>query len=344
MIIRSHMPLSTSGPLITAPDDDVRTDSAMPELVLKAIRISDMEIDWVENLPSQISETLSVDRKATIRLDDVNVELLNVSWPFGSDNRSQQIQFGQVGAGTILVGAQGNILSWVKPSPDEFNYGVSPALWSPELSGRVSLNNVGADSVSHLIPDARVVATSGMMSGDINFRFIDRTILSIATNLDMRRVAYNIVQTGSVKSVLALDERQHEANGFVVSQFEGNLANPDFKPMGLIFATAAEESVREAKLEMRKQAALQTISLQNGVTERTVKQFEDRRPVTPQRVINKTIQNKITQRLSREGAELLGQYVTGSDETGTPEKGKSTFVGNAFRSIFGPRKKKNSSF
>ena len=56
------------------------------KIVLNAIWISEMKLIWSENLPNLISETISVERKATIRLDDVSLEILNVAWPFNQNS------------------------------------------------------------------------------------------------------------------------------------------------------------------------------------------------------------------------------------------------------------------
>lgn len=318
-------------------------------VILDKIRITGMKINWVEALRGQSSGSVVTESKATIHIDDGNFTITNVRWPFDANAADgQQLKFdGRLGGGRVSLAAQGNVLSWVGPDHAS-GYQFQEPLWNPEISGRMALDNVGADSLSGLIPEPKIVATRGTMSGDTQFKLVDGRLLAMSANIDMHNVQYATIEAAT-NNQRAQSRMVIEANGFASSKFEGDLLNEDFRPLSLLLASVAEDSMRSADPKIQLLAAQQTARLQKGLTADSQQRMHDQRPASIQAAVGSVIGLRLNEKLDgalgEHGAEFVGgmaaEALTDADEgsggsaVGTAVKGTGKAIGNAGKKTWG---------
>jgi len=317
-------------------------------VILDKIRITGMKVNWIEALTGQSMGSIVTESKATIHIDDADFTITNVRWPYDSnDAEGQRIAFeGRIGNGQVSVAAKGNMLSWAVPEGAQV-YRFEDLVWSPGLTGELSIDNVGADVLAQLIPEPTIIATRGTMTGGARINLQNGSLLALSANIDMRSVQYMTVEGAPTAGRKAVARSIVEANGFASSNFEGDLNDPEFRPFSLMLASVTEDSMRSADPKIQLLAAKQTASLQKGLTPISMQRMKDQRPESIQAAVGTLIGHKLNDKLDGAlgthgaalvgdmAAQTLGEENSGGSTVGKAVKGTGKAIGNAGKKTFG---------
>lgn len=261
-----------------------------------------VRLDWIivdggtiemrEELRGRSDGTTTELRFADIRIDDLSLRARDVVWPASSGETIQTWQMqGRIGTGQVSLTSAGNLLTWRPPRQDETEWGQAQLVWNPRLQGTLTLQRFAAETLSRLLPDARFVATRGEVSGPVNFELFDRSFLRLdAPELVLEGVEY----------VDVTNQSAYAAATTASARFEGNLAEPGFRPAALTAASLAESGLREQPDDVRVEAVRQTRSVDAGLTDRSREDMETRRPPEVQALLSEVAGSAIQQSLQDE--------------------------------------------
>ncbi len=281
------------------------TQSKQAAIILDKIVMRNMHVGWHETVLSAQGDSSVNSDKAVINIDDINVLVSDVTWPFRFSQEPQKLTLkGRLGGGELAIELTGEVFAWQHDIRDR-----SRMLWRPEIRGKISTINVDAASLWRLLPTQLIAAESGKISGVTLFTLGEDTLLSLSTNLELENVGYSLISKGQK----AQTKKIVEVNGFSSTEFSGYLSDKFFQPLAVLISNVAEKSLKHSDDEFRIISAKQTTLYQRGLTKESNKQLQEERTPTVQDVLSSVIGYKIadnlTNKIGKNNANDIGNLV-----------------------------------
>lgn len=237
--------------------DEQETLFNLPEL-----RIEDMRLEWVENLPGDSGGGLINEQRATLFLDDMEISAKDLMGLM--DPRAQPSRFtlnARTADGKISVAGQANFFAWSQRLPGKggvMNTASRP-LWAPSFNLKLYLENVGAGAFARLTPEVAVRPARGTMSGSVELA-LHNYELTCKADIEVRDVTFAVNRSSPLMARRGNQvEREvsqlRPVNGRYQFGCGGLGTEAGFRPVQAFQSRVTREALREAPATTRAAAA-----------------------------------------------------------------------------------------
>jgi hypothetical protein len=238
-----------------------------PGFEIPRLHLEKLRIEWVENLPGGSGGGLIHSSKASFFVDDVRILVQDVRGPV--DARSEPSRFsleGRSADGKVSMSGTANLFNWSTGAPASAGPGIQVVSttaedlgWSPRLTARIYLENIGTAAVGQMVP-AFLVPVAGSMTGWIDVGLRDGRF-DCKCELAFTNIAYalnpQLLATVPRPAALERDLENFRANGKIVEPCQ--LAGADTTsqhPLHVVQAAMTREAVKGAPPTVRRVAAI----------------------------------------------------------------------------------------
>ena len=212
---------------------------------LPGLRIENMRLEWVENLPGGSRGGMIQEIKTTLFVDDISVDARNLIGlvSLSSGRNSALSVEARTGSGRISFSGQANLFYWAL-SPEQGDR----LAWMPTFEGQIYLDNVGTNAFARLLPDAAIVPEGGTMSGDIQLALEERRV-DCHANLEIHNATFAANQASRFvsqgASSISADLSGYQSNGEYQFSCGGDLGG-NYRPFQAFQTNMTRHSVDSA--------------------------------------------------------------------------------------------------
>lgn len=197
---RQHFEVQSNG----KPEGEVDRPAPL-SFDVRSISFSDLSIEWTEELPGNSGKGLIGRNNATLHIDGVSLTMQSVKGLFQSLSENLPIDMeldGRTADGRLQAAGKFNPFVWV---PSGRRSGVQTVAdtrdveWAPSIEHmRIYLENVNAQRIGAMVPDALVQASEGMFTGDITLTMSPDGAFAYETNMAMKDVKWGVNKNSSL--------------------------------------------------------------------------------------------------------------------------------------------------
>lgn len=220
---------------------------------LSRVRIEDMTLEWVENLPANSGGGLIQNLRASLFFDDMEISAQDLMGLLDPRPQPTRVSIdARTADGKISMSGNANFFSWGQAPPSEAKSGSATTrhVWSPTLEIRMYLENVGAGAFSRLSPEVAIYPARGTMSGEVNLA-LNHFDFQCAANVEVRDVTFAVNRSSPLLARRG-DQVEREVSQLrpVNGQYQfdcGGLGTAaDFRPVHAFQSRVVRESLRDA--------------------------------------------------------------------------------------------------
>ena len=234
-------------------EQDFEEDFELPEL-----RIENMRLEWVENLPGGSQGGMIQEIKTTLFVDDITVDAKNLIGLVNVNtgrNSALSVE-ARTGSGKISFSGQANLFFWALAQQQ-----TDRLAWMPTFEGQIYLENVGTNAFARLLPDAAIAPEGGTMTGNIQLALEERRV-DCHANLDIRNATFAANQasrfvTQGASSITA-DLSGYQANGQYQFSCGGDLEG-NYRPFQAFQTNMVRHGVDNAPKSVQALAAVEHV-------------------------------------------------------------------------------------
>lgn len=252
--VQQDLVFASTGPQLTVEID--------PAFELNRLRIEDMRLEWVEQLPGNSGGGLIHEQKATMFLDDVVVSAQDVMGLQDVRSRPTNVSFAaRTSDGKISAAGVANFFGWsqVAMARDGRVGGNMAFTWAPSFMLELQLENVGAGAFARLTPEAALRPNRGSMEGTVRLA-LDRFQFDCQASLALRDVTFEVNRSSPLlarrgERVERSVETLRPISGQRVFPCGGLGTDPGFRAVHAFQSEVTRQALQEAPLLVRAVAA-----------------------------------------------------------------------------------------